>query len=115
MRENVWISMSKINCDLTESIYKKNVSFMKSICIGYLIAEIDFKTGPLPVSQLIFNIPELKENFDKCEVTIFATKNQDTASLINISLEPGKLTANSYPFEPNSYYEMNIQMMVKII
>lgn len=114
--ENTW---KKINVSLPEngvrSILKSEMHFMKSIDIGYIIGELDFETDDNIEYDIEFDISDVsKYNFSKSEITIFATKNTDSVSCICLSYENGKLKGVSYPFEANSKYEMNIQMVLMI-
>ena len=115
MYENIWLNISEIYSNSVKVFTKNEVFFMKSLGVGFFMAEIDFDTNSEDITEIVIDIPKLKYNFSRSELTSFATKNGDCASLINLTLFPEKLVINSYPFVRNSHYELNIQMMVRIL
>jgi hypothetical protein len=113
--ERQWSKISSVvNNDIV--IEKSDIFFMKDIGICYFIAELDFTTRDITKSNIDIFLPDLDNiRFSPCENTILVTKNDDIDVNVRIKLSPGKLSLISYPFTPNSKYEMNIQLIIRVI
>lgn len=127
MLENVWIKLDiKDKHKYIRSITKSDISLMKSLSIGFLMAEIDFiiaddydMKNPVDI-QIEFQSDYVNLSsfeFNTSEINTMAIKNTDFITPVKIVLEPKpfKLKITAFPFENNSHYELNIQMMIKFI
>lgn len=113
--ENKWLKLVNISSDQIKSFSKKDIHFRKHTGIGFLIAELDFITNPSVGTQIIVNLPDLKGyNFAPTENTVFALKNDRSNVIVKISMYPGYLQMEAYPFDGNSLYEFNIQFFVRL-
>lgn len=116
MYEKVWIPLTDVSTDDVQKITKVNMYFLKNIELGFFVAELDFVTPSESKYDLVFRVPELdKYNFAKSEASVLAAKDDESASLVNVSLEPGKLTVTGYPFVEETHYEVNIQLILRMI
>jgi hypothetical protein len=113
--EKVWLPISDISSSNIDHFLKKDAHFMKSIDICFFIAEIDFQTSSEMVEDIIIDLPQLNYNFVPCENTVFATKNDEINTIVRIKLFPNKLVLSAFPFSPNSKYECNIQLFMRVI
>ncbi len=109
---------------ITNNSYAMSILGSGNIGIGTItpnsklsvIGEIDFTSGHDVSTHIEINLPELSlYNFVPCENTILATKNADVETFVKVRLEPGKLHLYSYPFDPDTKYEFNIQLFMRKI
>ena len=115
MIEKKWLKINDIHSSNINSVKLSDIYIMKNADIGFFIAEIYFTTKQdEEIFNIEFNIPELKNfNFSKSESVVYATKNNDSFSMVNITLTPGKLVLSSYPFSSDSLYEINVQLTLR--
>ncbi len=127
MLENVWIKLNIKHKDkYIRSITKSDISLMKSLSIGFLMAEIDFYISeeydiknPVDI-EIEFESDQVNLSmfsFNTSEINTMAIKNTDYITPVKIVLEPKpfKLKVIAFPFEKNAHYELNIQMILKFI
>lgn len=116
--ENIWIPISIHTSEDIEYFTKKKSYFMKSIDICYFTSEIDFYTKNIPdLTEITINMPELDYNYIPCENTIFSTKtinDEESNTIVRIKLFPKKIVLYAFPFDPNTHYEFNIQLFMRI-
>lgn len=115
--ECVWIPITNIHSDDVSKFLKSNIHFRKSFDICFLIGEIDFiTTNSVNDTDIILHIPELSQNFHKCENTVLVTKDDDTRVTIQVLLEPGKIKLEGlFPFEPSTKYELHLQFFMRTL
>ena len=113
--EKIWKKITNIFINEAKNIIKNDIRFRTDTGICYFIAELDFTTSDNVGDKIIVNLPEINIDFIPCENTIFSTKiinDEEIETLIRVKLEPEKLVLTSYPFTPNTYYEINIQLFM---
>jgi len=111
--EKIWLKYNNITSNQVSNFLKIDVNFMTDIEICFFIAEIDFITNETVRNEVIIDISDLESIFVPCENTILCTKNDDIETMVRIKLEPKRLKITSFPFEPMSKYELNIQLFMR--
>ena len=112
--EKIWLELTDIECDQVNFL-KNKFFIMKDMDTCFVIAELDFTTTNIETNIINISIPILKKyQFIPCENTTFAIKNDDINTLIKIKLIPGTLILESFPFNSNTKYELNIQLFFMI-
>jgi hypothetical protein len=113
--EKVWRNITDVNIQGVKQILKNYIRYRRDSGICYFIAEVDFVTGDNTTDNINILLPQINDNFNPCENTVFATKTvegEEIDTIVRIKLTPGKLQLVSYPFSPNTKYELNIQLFM---
>ena len=113
--EKVWRDITDIKISGVKTLSKTFIRYRKDSGICYFIAEIDFITESNGGSNVVIEMPQIKDDFVPCENTIFATKTvagDEIDTIVRMKLLPGKLILTAYPFSPDTKYELNIQLFM---
>lgn len=116
--ERAWINVSSsvTSPDIKPNPEKKTFYVMKDMNTCYVMADLNFVTKDVLTDSNVINftIPMLGANyvgdFIPCSNTVFALKAETFNTWIKMSLiSGGILRLESFPFAPNTKYEMNLQ------
>lgn len=111
--EKVWINLPRVYSDQVEKFTKTDMHIMKNISICFFIAEIDFIMKD-SFTFVKLDMPDIKYTFAPAENTVFVLKNDDTNIMVKARLENNILLLEA-PFTKGCHYELNIQLMLRVL
>jgi hypothetical protein len=113
--EKIWYDIDDINISNIQTNIRSFIRYRKDSGISFFIAELEFITDDNPGNTINIDLPQITDSFSTCENTILASKKidgEEIDSIIRLILRPGHLQLISYPFAPNTEYEIKLQLFM---